>query len=111
MADRIPRCLAFQANCCALHHIHNTLRALQGSIETICTQSSTEVVKENLNQLNTTLSQGTAFYTCRSQDLPQEDAQGQTMSLADKKTYIWWVLKKYEDIMQFTGSQYTEAAV
>lgn len=100
-------CPAFQADCCALHLIHNTLGALQGSIETICTQSSTGVVEENLSQLNTTLSQGTAFYTCRSQDLPQGDLQGHTMSLADKKTYIWWVLKKYKDIMQLTAKPYT----
>lgn len=62
---------------------------------TICKESPNNVIEANLNQLNTMLSQGTAFYTCKGRDLPQ----GQTMSLADTKTYIWWFLKKYQDIV------------
>ncbi|RMC05778.1 hypothetical protein DUI87_17321 [Hirundo rustica rustica] len=111
MAARIPECLAFQANCCALHHVRSALRTLRGHIETICTQSATDVVESNLSQLSTTLSQGAAFYTCSSQDPPQGDPQAQSMSLADNKTYIWWVLKKYEDIMQLTANLYSEAAL
>ncbi|XP_077043825.1 uncharacterized protein LOC143695444 [Agelaius phoeniceus] len=110
MADRIPTCPAFQANCCALHHIQDALKSLGGDIETFCTESSKGLLQANLNQLGTTLSQGTAFYTCSSQHLPQLQPQGHSMSQADTKTYIWWVLKKYEDIMQLTGKLYSTAA-
>nr|XP_030141352.3 uncharacterized protein LOC115497336 [Taeniopygia guttata] len=111
MADRIPKCPAFQANCCALHHIHNILKTLGGDIETFCNESSRGVVNANLNQLHTTLRQGSAFYTCSIQDLPQVEPQEQTMSKADTKTFIWWFLKKYEDIMQLTVKLYSEAVV
>lgn len=102
MADRIPTCPAFQANCCALHHILHALKSLGGDIETFCTESSKGPVQVNLNQLGTTLSHGSAFYTCSSQNLPQLQPQGHPLGEAEKKTYIWWVLKKYEDITQLT---------
>lgn len=107
MADRIPKCLAFHANCCALHHINTILKTMGSHIETICKESSTDIVEANTIQLDTILSQGTVFYTCSSQDLTQEYPQGQDMGLADRKTYIWWVLKRYEDMMQLTKSQYS----
>ncbi|XP_038008816.1 uncharacterized protein LOC119707631 [Motacilla alba alba] len=108
MTETIPTCPAFQANCCALHHIHNALKTLRGDIETFCNKSSKGVVQANLNQLGTTLRQGTAFYTCSP---PQVEPRGHSRSHAETKNYIWWVLKKYEDIMKLTGKLYSEAAV
>lgn len=32
------------------------------------------------------------------------------MGEAEKKTYIWWVLKKYEDITQLKEQLYSKAA-
>ncbi|KAL2298335.1 hypothetical protein Nmel_015329 [Mimus melanotis] len=107
MAERIPMCQAFQANCCALHHIQNNLQALEREIETICSKSSRDVVQMNLNQLSVMLGQGTVFYSCRSQDLPQVYPQIQSMNLAQKKNYIWQVLQKYENITQSAEKLYS----
>lgn len=62
----------------------------------------------NLSQLNTTLGQGTTYYTCQK---PQLQLQVQNMDLAYQKIYIWCVLKKYKDIMQLTANLYFKAAV
>lgn len=93
MAEKIPDCPAFHANCCVFHDIHNLLQTLQSSIETLCYGNS-KLVRGNIKQLNSVLTEGRTFYSCRVQELPQIH----TMHWADKKTYIWWVLKRYEDI-------------
>lgn len=111
LAESIPKCQAFQANCCALHHIQKHLehlKTLEGNTEAICKNSSKDVLEMNLSQLNTTLGQGTTYYTCQK---PQLQLQVQNMDLAYQKIYIWCVLKKYKDIMQLTANLYFKAAV
>jgi len=79
-------------------------------MELICGKNLTQFVDANINQLSVTLSERAALYTCKSEDLPQIDhRQVQTMTMAERKTYIWQVLQKYEQFMQNTTKIYSSA--
>lgn len=110
MVKKIPECPAFDADCCGLHVFYNILRNVRSDIESMCGKNVTQFVDANINQLNVTLSERTALYTCKNKDLPQMDhSQVQNMGTAEKKTYIWWVLQKYEQFMQNTTKMYSSA--
>ncbi|PKU36664.1 hypothetical protein llap_13034 [Limosa lapponica baueri] len=110
LVKKIPDCRAFAADCCTLHIFHNILQNVRSDIELICGENLTQFVNANINQLNVTLSERAALYTCKDEDLPQMDrSQVQRMKTAEKKTYIWWVLQKYEQFMQHTTKIYSSA--
>lgn len=103
MVKKIPECPAFHENCCTLHIFYNVLQNLRNDIELICGKNLTKSVDANINQLNVTLSERAMFYTCKNKDLLQMDcSQVQRMTTAEKMTYIWQVLQKYEQLMQKT---------
>lgn len=110
MVQKIPSCPAFDADCCFFHVFYNILRDLRSDIEFICGKNLTRFVDANIYQLNVTLSERAALYTCQNQDLPQVDrSQVQRMKTAHKKMYIWRVLERYEQFMQNTTKIYSSA--
>lgn len=79
-------------------------------MELICGEFLTQFVDATIYQLNVTLSERAGHYNCKNEDLLQMDhSQVQGMKMAEKKTYIWWVLQRYEQLMQNTTKMYSSA--
>lgn len=110
MVKQIPECPAFDADCCFFHIFYNILQNLRSDMEIICGEFLTQLVDANINQLNATLSERAGHYNCKNEDLLQMDRSPvQRMKTAEKKTYIWWVLQRYEQLMRKTTKMYSSA--
>lgn len=73
----------------------------------MCGQNLTSSVDANIKQLNVTVSEGAALYSCQNKEVDQSPVQ--SMDTAGKRTYIWRALQKYEQVMQKTREIYSSA--
>lgn len=104
---RIPECPAFEADCCVFHIFYNILQNVRSDIELMCGENLTSSVDANIKQLNVTVSEGAALYSCQNKEVDQSRVQ--STGMVGKQTYIWRVLQKYEQVMQKTREIYSSA--